>query len=328
LNKKLIISLACAETLVSVHLGQAQQAGKISRLGFLSGSSAFVMSARIEAFRQGMGEMGYVEGKNLAIEWRYGGGKVNRLPVLAKELVRLQVVLIVVGGGTPAARAAKNATRTIPIVMTNVADPVADGLVASLAHPGGNVTGVTSLTKDLSGKRLELLKEAFPNVYQVAVLWNSAVPERAVEFRETQAAAKAMRVWLQSLKVRSPDDIDRAFEAVSREHAGALVTLPDPLTNTYAARIAELAAKKRLPIMFAERLFIDAGGLMSYGPSYAEIYRHAAIFVDKILKGAKPADLPVEQPTKFELVINLKTAKQIGVTIPPDILAGADRVTR
>ncbi len=327
MNKK-IFSLLAILILASVHLADAQQPGKIPRIGYLSPLSSSRDFTRREGFLQGLREHGYIEGQNVVIEDRFADGSLDRQDELAAELVRLRVDVILAGGGTPTARAAKKATQTIPIIMTNVAEPVANGLVASLAHPGGNVTGLTTLTQDLSGKRLELLKETIPKVARVAVLFNSTIPERLAELEETQAAAQTFHVRIQSLKVQGPKDLDAAFKAATDGRAQALIVLPDPLTNTHQARIVEFAAQKRLPTMFAQREPVDAGGMMSYSPNYAEIFRHAVTYVDKILKGAKPSELPVEQPMKFELVINLKTAKQIGLTIPPNVLARADKVIK
>jgi putative tryptophan/tyrosine transport system substrate-binding protein len=235
---------------------------------------------------------------------------------------------VIVTSATPSVLAVKKATSTIPIVFVSASDPVASGLVASLARPGGNITGLTILAVELSGKRLELLKEAVPNVTRVAFLWNSANPAQGLQWKETQAAAQALGLQLQSLEVRSSNDFDSGFEAALRERAQALITAPEPLVNTHLKRIVEFAVKNRLPAMYANPQFVDAGGLMSYAPDYTAQFRRAAIYVDKILKGAKPADLPVEQPTKFEFIINLKAAKQIGLTIPPNVLARADRVIR
>ncbi len=307
---------------------EAQQAGRTPRVGYLSPLSAPVDSPRREAFLQGLRELGYVEGQNVVIDWRFADGKLERLPDLAADLVRLQADVIVAGGGGQIALAARKLTTTIPIVMTNVEDPVKSGLVANLARPGGNVTGLTALVRELSAKRLEFLREIRPGLVRVAVLWNSAYPEKANEFEETQAAARALAIQLQPLRVQQATGIEGAIETAIRAHADALITLPDPLTNTNGKRIVDLALKRRLPTMFTQRPPVDAGGLISYGPSYTDLFRRAAGYVIKILKGAKPADLPVEQPTKFELVINLKTAKAIGLTIPPSMLARADEVIR
>ena len=305
---------------------EAQQSGRVYRIGYLSPVSSLRDSTRREGFLRGLREHGYIRGENLVIEYRFANGDLDRQNELAAELVRLNVDLIIAGGGTPTARAAKNATHTIPIVMTNAADPVADGLIASLARPGGNITGLTAVTPDLSAKRLEILKETVPNVFRVTALWNPAVHERATDLKEAKAAAGVFHIKLQPLAVREADDLEDAFEAASNERAQALIVLPDPLTNTHQARIVALAMKKRLPTMFSQRPPVDAGGLMSYSPSYEALFRRAATYVDKILNGADPAELPVEQPTKFEFIINLKTAKQIGLTIPPNVLARANKV--
>jgi putative ABC transport system substrate-binding protein len=313
--------------LVFAVIAEAQQAKKVPRIGFLGGESSSFYAVRIDAFRQGLNELGYIEGKNIVIEYRYAGGKLDRLPALAKELVGLKPDVIV-AATTPSVLAAKKASATIPIVFVSVSDPVGSGLVASLARPGENITGLTVLVPELSGKRLELLKEAIPSVIRVAALWNPANPAQELVWKEIQAAAQELRLQLQSLEVRSANDFDIAFEAVLRERAQALIPTPEPLINTQLKRIVEFAAKNRLPAMYGGPEVVDAGGLMSYAPNYTDHYRRTATYVDKILKGAKPADLPVEQPTKFELVINLKTAKQIGLTIPQKMLARADKVIK
>ena len=302
---------------------EAQQPKKIFRLGFLGGASASSHAVRIDAFRQGLNELGYIEGKNIVIEYRYADGKLDRLPELAAELVSLKVDLIVTSG--PASQAAKNATKTIPIVFASVQDPVATGLVDSLAMPGGNVTGLSILAPELGGKRLELLKEVVPKITRVAFLWGGLT---TVGVKATRGAAEALGLQLQSLKVRDSKDFDSAFGAITKNRAQALLTNPNPTINTHQARVVEFAAKNRLPAMYSSPAFVTAGGLMSYASNPTDEYRRAAVYVDKILKGAKPADLPVEQPTKFEFVINLKTAKQIGLTIPPTVLARADKVIR
>jgi putative ABC transport system substrate-binding protein len=279
----------------------------------------------LEAFRQGLRELGYVEGQNIAIESRWTEGKDDRLPALAADLVRSKVDVIVAETGA-ATRAAQQATRTIPIVMSLVNDPVGSGLVASLARPGGNVTGLTIMSPDLVGKQLELLKEVVPKVSRVALLRHPDNPASAAQLREAEAAAQALGVRLQTLEARSPQEIDGAFAAMTRERAGALLVIPDTLFWSQRRQIAELAVKRRLPSMRMGEAYAEAGGLMSYGPSYLDLERRAATFVDKILKGANPADLPVAQPTKFELVINLKTAKAIGLTIPQPLLQRADQI--
>jgi putative ABC transport system substrate-binding protein len=324
---KTIIVLLVGLALGSVRLAEAQQPKKVPRIGFLGGASASFYAARTNAFRQGLNELGYTEGKNIDIEYRYAEGKFDRLPDLAAELVGLKLDVIV-AAPTPSVLAAKKASATTPIVFASVVDPVASGLVASLARPGGNITGLTILGPELSGKRLELLKEVLPNVTRVAALWNSANPAQELVWKEMQAAAQELRLQLQSLEVRSANDFDIAFKAALRERAQALIPSGEPLINTQLKRIVEFAAKNRLPAMYAGPEVVDAGGLMSYAPNYTDQYRRAAVYVDKILKGAKPADIPVEQPTKFEFVINLKTAKQIGLTIPQSVLYRADRVIK
>ena len=307
-------------------LAEGQQGTRVPRVGYLSPLTASVDASRSEAFRQGLRELGYIEGRNIMVEYRFADGHLDRLPALAGELVGLNVDVIIAAGGGLIGRAAKGATGTIPIVMTNVEDPIASGLVVSLARPGRNVTGLSALIPELSAKRLEIVKEMVSTLSRVAVLWNSAYPEKATEFRQTQAAGKALGIRIQSLEAQSANEIDNALDAATRARVGALLILPDPLTNTYQARIVKLAAKRRLPTMFTQRPPVGAGGLMSYGASYADLFRRAATYVDKILKGAKPADLPVEQPTKFELVINLKTAKALGLTIPQSLLLRADEI--
>jgi len=309
----------------------AQQAKKIPRLGYLSATDPGSDSARSEAIRLALRALGYIEGQNLATEYRYAEGKPDRLPALAAELARLKVDIVVAAGGTTAVLAAKNATGTIPIVMMGAGlDPVEAGLVQSLARPGGNVTGITNLTGDLSGKRLELFKEAVPKVTRVAVLYDPATADSAHDVKEVlPVAARALGLIYRSWELRAADDFDEVFAAISKWHPdGLYVPRRGPLMRTNENRIVGFALKSRLPSVYSARVSVDAGGLLSYGTDPAESYRRVAIYVDKILKGAKPADLPVEQPTKFELVINLKTAKQIGVTIPQRVLARADRVIR
>ena len=288
-------------------------------------------STRSEAIRLALRELGYIEGQNIAIEYRYAEGKRDRLPELAAELVRLKVDIIVVAGGAGTIRAAKNATKTIPIVMTGAGiDPVEAGLVESLARPGGNVTGITNLTRELGGKRLELLKEAVPKLARVAVLYDPAIPGSVREVKEVlPVAARALGLTIQSWEVRDADDFEKVFAALNKERPdGLYVRAGGPLMSANQKRIVGFALKSRLPSMYGSREAVDAGGLMSYGADLADSYRRVAYYVDRILKGAKPADLPVEQPTKFELVINLKTAKQIGLTIPPEVLARANRLIK
>jgi putative ABC transport system substrate-binding protein len=281
----------------------------------------------VEAFRQGLGELGYVEGRNFALMIRSPEQGQEQLPDRAAELVRLQVDVIVTAG-PPAIQAAQQATRTIPVVMAGHGDPVGAGVVASLARPGGNITGLSSFSSDLIGKRLELLKAVVPRVSRIAYLFNPTDPVISLRKRETEFAAQALEVQLQALEVRSPEDLEEAFQAAIRARAGALLTVDNPLFNTHRTRIVESAAKNRLPAMYGFTDFTDAGGLMAYGVQLPDLWRRAAWYVEKILKGAKPADLPVEQPRKFELIINLTTAKQIGLTIPPSVLARADKVIR
>jgi putative tryptophan/tyrosine transport system substrate-binding protein len=308
----------------------AQQPKKVSQIGYLSATDPASESTRAEAIRLSLRDLGYVEGQNIAIEYRYSEGKQDRQPELAAELVRLKVDIIVVTGGTGQTRAAKNATKTIPIIMVGAGrDPVEAGLIESLAHPGGNVTGITSLNRELGGKRLELLKEAVPKVARVAVLYDPAAPAAVLDVREVlPAAARALKLTLQPWEVRTSEDFDTVFAAMGKQRPDGLYVTPTPLMANNLRRIAGLALKSRLPSVYGNKEFADAGGLMYYGADQAESYKRAAYFVDRILKGSKPADLPVEQPTKFELVINLKTAKQIGLVIPPNVLARADRVIR
>jgi putative tryptophan/tyrosine transport system substrate-binding protein len=305
-------------------IAEAQQPKKVPRIGFLSGTSS---NPRREAFSQGLRELGYVEGKNVLIEWRYAEEKFNRLPELAAELVRLKVDVIVTGGPN-STRPAKKATATIPIVMAFDSDPVGSGFVASLAHPGGNITGLSTLSPEISGKQLELLKEVVPRLSHVAVLGSSSTPGNAQSLKETELAAGAFAIKVQFLNIQNPQDIETAFRAASEGRADAVLVLGNPVLVSRQTQVADLAAKNRLPAIYPQSDYMGAGGLMFYGVSITEVYRHAATYVDKILKGAKPADLPVEQPTKFEFIINLKAAKQIGLTIPPNVLVRADKVIK
>jgi putative ABC transport system substrate-binding protein len=306
---------------------QAQPLAKVRRVGYLAPVFACVGSVpSLEAFRQGLHELGYVEGRTIVIECRSAEGKGSRLPELATELSNLNVEVIVAAGGELVARAAKQANGNIPIVMTNVSDPVGTGLVGSLSHPGGSVTGLATISPELSGKRLELLKEAFPEISRVAVLMNPSNPEQDLRLKDLAAAALALRIQLQLLEVREPKDLDRAFTSIVNEHADALLPLGDPLVNSQRRRIIDFAAKDRLPAMYHRREFVDDGGLMVYGPSYNDLFRRAAGYVDKILRGAKPGDLPVEQPTKFELIVNVGVAKALGLTVPASLLLRADEV--
>ncbi len=303
----------------------AQQPTKIPRIGFLTAVPLSAIPARTEAFRQGLRELGYVEGKNIVIEWRSAEGTLDRLPSLAAELVRIKVNVIVTAGPS-ATFPAKAATVTIPIVMTNDSDPVANGFVASLARPGGNITGLSTLSPEIYGKQLELLKEIVPPLSRLAVFGTSSDPGNAQALRETERAARALNVQLQYLDVRGPSDIATAFRAASTGRAAAVLTLASAALFSHRKQVVDLAVKSRLPVMYPYLGFVPDGGLMSYGASSTDIDRRAATYVDRILKGAKPADLPVEQPTKFELIINLKTAKALGLTIPPSVLARADQV--
>jgi putative tryptophan/tyrosine transport system substrate-binding protein len=312
--------------LVAPLAAEAQPPATAPRIGIL-GISPDVEGTFIAAFRQGLRDLGYVEGQNLVIEYRWGEGKVDRLPALAAEFVRLQVACIV-ATGTQAIQAAKHATTTIPIVMTASSDPVGTGLVTSLARPSGNITGLSLLAPELSGKRLELLKEAVPGLSRVAVLWQGGHAGALLALHETEAAGRVLGVQLQSLEVRGPHDFERAFAAAAREGAQALLVLASAFFAAERSRVAALATESRLPAMFPWREDAEAGGLMSYGPSLPDLYRRAATYVDKILKGAKPADLPVEQPIQFELVLNVKAAQQIGLTMPPTLLFQADKVLK
>jgi putative tryptophan/tyrosine transport system substrate-binding protein len=327
MNRKITVLTLCAMLLALCPSAAAQQPTKTPRIGYIATAFPSSTPARIEAFRQGLRELGYVEGKNIVIESRYAEGKLDRLPALAAELVRLKVDVIVTSGPS-GTRAAKEATSTIPIVMTQDIDPVGTGFVASLARPGGNITGLSTLSPELSGKRLELLKEIAPKLSRVAVLGTSTVPGSAQAFRETELAARAFKVKLQYLDVLSPKDIETAFRAASKGRADAVLMLTGAAFSSQRTQIADLAVKSRLPAIYIQTEFVEAGGLMSYATSITDLNRRAATYVDKILKGAKPADLPVEQPKKFELIINLKAAKQIGLTIPPNMLARADKVIR
>ncbi len=320
----LIVSLTLS-LLAAPPAAAAQQARKVPQIGFL----VFVSSeTRYRAFQQGLRELGYVEGQNIAIEFRSADGSLERLSDLADELVRLHVDVIV-AGSTVGAKASKRATSTIPIVMANVGDPVGTGLVASLARPGGNITGLSTLGEELSGKRLELIREVVPRLRRIGVLWNQDNPPNIAMFKELKAAAQSLGVDVRSLGVRPPvPEIDKAFGTAINWRADALIALDDALLFSNRTRIIALAARSRLPAMYGYREFPDAGGLLAYGPSRHDLYRRAATYVDKILKGTKPADLPVEQPTRFELVINLKTAKALGLTIPQSILVRADQVIR
>ena len=331
MNKTGWSSILCVAVLLAAAvIAEAQQAKKVSRIGYLSGVDAARESARAELFRLALRELGYIEGQNIAIEYRYAEGKRDGYRALAAELVRLNVDVIVGPSGSAPIRAAMNATKTIPIVMMSLAaDPVEAGLVESLARPGGNVTGITTLSRELGGKRLELFKEAVPNIARVAVLYDPANPGNVFDVKEAlPVAAHTLGLTIQPREIRAADGFEKVFAAFSKQRPEGLYVPPGPLMAANETRIVGLALKRRLPAMYSNREAVDAGGLIYYGADLADSYRRAAYYVDKILEGAKPADLPVEQPKKFELIINLKTAKQIGLTIPPNVLARADKVIK
>ena len=324
-RRKLVIALGAGALVSPFGSFAQQQPTKVPQIGYLSSDSPSTIAARIEAFHQGLRELGYVEGKNIFVEWRFADGKADRLPALAAELVRLKVDLVVTTG--PAAtRAAKEATITIPIVMAQDSDPVGNGLVASLARPGRNITGLSSLAAEISGKRLELLKEIVPRLSRVVVLGSSITPGNAHALRETELAAKAFGVQLQYVDVLVSKDIAPAFRAAAKGRADALLVLTSLVLISQRPQLADLAVKSRLPAIYDRGEFVEDGGLLCYGTNFTDLSRRAATYVDRILKGAKPADLPVEQPTKFELVVNLKTANALGLTIPNSILVQATKV--
>jgi putative ABC transport system substrate-binding protein len=329
MSRRTVIWLMAAVLSTTVSLTEAQQPAKVPRIGYVSGTGApSDPGPYVEALRQGLRELGYIEGKNIVIEYRGAEGKLERIPSLITELVQLKVDVLIVPIPS-AVRAAKDATKTIPVVMVIGVDPVATGLVDSLARPGGNVTGLSTLAQDLSGKRLELLAELVPGISRVGVLRHAGEQTSAIAFREYEAAAAALKIQLQSLEVRDPNpDVEGAFQTAVKGRASALITVTTATLFLQRKRIAELAIKNRLPSMYQGSAWVESGGLMSYSTNDLEAYRRAATYVDKILKGAKPADLPVEQPTKFELVINLKTAKQLGLTIPQSVLYRADKVIK
>jgi putative tryptophan/tyrosine transport system substrate-binding protein len=331
MKRAVVPSILVAVVLLALGvIAEAQQPKKVPRLGYLSSQDLATESARSEGIRRALRELGYIEGQNIAFEYRYAEGKFDRAPELATELVRLKVDMIVVGGGTRWVQPVMNATKTIPIVMMGSGlDPVEAGLVESLARPGGNVTGLTLDLATLGGKRLELLKEAVPRLARVAVLYEPALPSNVRDVKEVlPTAARALRLTIRSWEVRSADGFERVFAALSKERPDGLYVLGGQVMNANQKRTAGFALKSRLPSMYSRKEPVDAGGLMSYGADLADSYRRCAYYVDRILKGAKPADLPVEQPTKFELVINLKTAEQIGLTIPPEVLARASRLIK
>jgi putative ABC transport system substrate-binding protein len=330
MNRRTAIRQLATFFLTTASLAHAQQPKKAFRIGYLSNSNPAGESARSEAIRLALRERGYIEGQNIAIEYRYTEGKIDRLPDLAAELVRLKVDVILVTGGVRVIQVAKNATKTIPIVMVGLsADPVETGLIESLARPGGNVTGFSLLSRELGGKRLELLKEAVTKVARVAVLHEPANPQSVLEMKEVlPVAARALKLTLQPWEVRGSDDFDRVFAAMGKQRPDGLYVPSGPLMRANQKRIVGLTLKSRVPSMYSDPEYVDAGGLMSYSADLAESYRRVAYFVDRILKGAKPADLPVEQPMRFELVINLHTAKQIGMTIEPNVLVRATKVIK
>jgi putative ABC transport system substrate-binding protein len=324
---KILICMGATVFFISASIAQAQQPNKVPRIGFLIASSASTIASRTAAFRQGLRDLGYHEGKNIVVEWRSAEGQLDRQSELANELVRLKLDVIVTAG-PESTRAAKNATSTIPIIMAQDSDPVGSGFVASLGRPGGNITGLATFAPEISAKQLELLKEIVPKLSRVAVLGNLTVPGNAQTLKETELAAAAFAVQLQSIEVHAPKDIESAFRTATVGHADALLVLGGPVLNPHRRQVTELAVKSRLAATYTRPEFVEAGGLMTYGASYNDSFRRAATYVDKVLKGAKPNDLPIEQPTKFELVINLKAAKQIGLTIPSSVLAKTDRVIK
>jgi len=329
MKKKITVLTLCAMLPALCFPAAAQQPKKVPRIGYVSSTGdPNTPGPQVEGFRQGLRDIGYIEGRNILVEYRYVEGKLDRAPSLVAELVQLKVDVIVVTL-LPAIRAAKQATKTIPIVMATFQDPVATGLVDSLARPGGNITGLTGLGRELSGKRLELLMEVVPRISRVAILWDTNAPGPIIGFKEYEAAARALNIPLQSLEVRGPNpDLERAFQTAAKGRALALIAINNPVLNRYAKQIADLAIKNRLPSMYEKSDYVETGGLVSYSANDADQFRRAAYYVDRILKGAKPADLPIEQPMKFEFVINLKTAKQLGLTIPPNVLARTDKVIK
>ena len=329
MNRKVFGGGLCAMLLaLSVSVEAQQPAAKVSRIGFLTTGGEAASALRVEAFRQGLRELGYVEGKNIIIEYRYAEGRFERLPELAEELVRLKVDVLVVSSIT-VVRTARKVTATIPIVVAGAGDPIGSGLVATLARPGGNVTGLYIYSPELIGKRLELLKEVVPKVSRFAFLNDTDSTASKSMFKDAQVAAQALAVQFQLIEVKGPNpDLEGAFQVMVKERIGALITSPGALITFHLKKILELVEQNRIPAIHPDQQWVNAGGLMSYGANLVDLYHRAATYVDKILKGAKPADLPVEQPTKFELVINLKTAKQIGLTISPNVLARADRVIK
>jgi len=321
----IVVAALCLLLLAAPLAAEAQQAGKVYRLGFLGNSTAALEANLVGPFREGLRDLGYVEGRNVVIEYRWAEGQYERFPALVAELLALKVDVIVTAG-TPAAVAVKQATTTVPLVMAAVGDPVGTGLIASLARPGGNLTGLAAISPDLESKRLELLRELLPKLSVVSFMVNPVNPLHSVSEKHAREAAKVLRLRLEFVGVRTEAEFDHAFETIARERPGAMIVLADRVFLHNRQRIVAFAAQHRLATVYPYRELVDAGGLMCFGPNYSEMHRRAAIFVDKILKGAKPADLPVEQPTKFELVINLKAARALGLTIPPSVLAQADEM--
>ena len=329
MKAKILVYALPALILATIHVAEAQQTKKIPLIGILDSGTPSASSSRIEAFRVGLRQLGYVDGQKILIEYRYADGKNERFPELAAELVGLKTDVLIAAGGNSTTRALKEATKTIPIVMTSGSDAVDGGLISSLARPGGNVTGLTALWDDLSGKRLELLKETVPKLSRVAVLWSTGSGSGAAsQWKANQTAAQQLGLQALSLEVRRSEDLESAFKDAVKARSGALAVTSSTLSSANRRRIVDLATKNRLPAMYASSEYVDVGGLMYYGANTSDLYRRAAVYVDKILKGTKPADLPVEQPTKFELIINLKAAKQIELTIPPNVLARADKVLK
>jgi putative tryptophan/tyrosine transport system substrate-binding protein len=327
MTRKITFLTLCAMLFALWVSAEAQQPTKVPRIGFLTAGSPSTIAARIEALRQGLRELAYIEDKNVVIEWRFAEGKLDRLPELVAELVRLKVDVIL-SAGAAVTGPAKDATRTIPIVMAQDTDPVGNGFVASLARPGGNFTGLSSYSAELNGKRLELLKEIVPKLSRLALVGQSTYPGNTQSLKETELAAEALKVKLHYLDVLDPKDIEASFREASKRRADGVLVLQSAVINSQRKQTVDLAIKSRLPTIYYAPEFLETGGLMSYATSINDLYRRSATYVDKILKGAKPADLPVEQPTKFEFIINLKAAKQIGLTIPPNVLARADKVIR
>jgi ABC-type uncharacterized transport system substrate-binding protein len=324
-ERRTFMAMIAGGLLATPLAAEGQQAGKVYRIGMLDSAPAAANATNVNAFRQGMREFGYVEGQNFVIEYRSPEGRAERFPALANELIRSKIDLIVTRG-TPAAKAAASASRTVPIVMAASGDPFGAGVVAGLAHPGGNVTGLSALVAEVSGKRLQLLKDAMPGLRRLAVMLDMGNSALATQWPDIEVAARSLRLQPQLLDVRRGEDLERAFDTAVKQHAEAAMVALGTVAQSNVGRVVDLSVKHRLPSIYSSREFVDAGGLMAYGVSYPDLYRRAAKYVDKILKGAKPGDLPIEQPTKFELVINLRTAKSLGLTIPPSLLARADEV--